>query len=232
MRISLSDIPIICLTCEEEQTQQTEPKNKRKHIQDQCNPIFVMPILGVQKNKSGASGFFRMIEHGLRLQRHNTPFRPFLLLEDDITFTQSSDKREETVDIPDNTDILYVGLSVCSMNAYMFHYANYYESVTDFPEIVRVKHMLASHGIMVCSALGAAVLQRTMLETFLSDKPWDVPMAFVQPYYNVYAIRKPWVYQDVRYGGDEACTRITLEGPDNPMPDEWITRDLATIKML
>ena len=225
MRISLSDIPIICLTCEED-------GDKRRHIQAQCNPTFIMPILGIQKNKSGASGFFRMIEHGLRMQSHDTPFRPFLLLEDDITFTQSSDKREETVDIPDNTDILYVGLSVCSMNAYMFHYANYYESVTDFPEIIRVKHMLASHGIMICSALGAAVLQRTMLETFLSDRAWDVPLAFLQPYYNVYAIRKPWVYQDSRYGGDEACTRITLEGPDNPIPDEWLTRDLATIKML
>ena len=230
MRISLSDIPIICLTCEDEQ----QP-NKRQHIQDQCNPTFVMPILGIQKNKSGASGFFRMIEQGLRMQSPNTPFRPFLLLEDDVTFTKSSEKpkeRLETVDIPDNTDILYVGLSVCSMNAYMFHYANYYESVTEYPEVVRVKHMLASHGIMVCSALGASVLQRTMLETFLSDRAWDIPMAYIQPFYNVYALRRPWVYQDSKYGGDEGCTRITLEGPDNPMPDEWITKDLATIKML
>jgi len=84
---------------------------------------------------------------------------------------------------------------------------------------------------MVCSALGASVLQRTMLEVFLSDKAWDIPLAFIQPYYNVYALRRPWVYQDSKYGGDEACTRITFEGGDNKMPDDWKNNDLATIKM-
>ena len=92
--------------------------------------------------------------------------------------------------------------------------------------------MLASHGILVCSALGAAVLQRSMLEVYLSDKPWDIIMAFIQPFYNVYALRKPWVYQDQLYGGDEACTRITLEGPDHPLPEEWINKESVSIKLL
>jgi hypothetical protein len=187
----------------------------------------MMPILGIQKNKSGASGFFRMIEHGLSLQKPNEPFHPFLMIEDDVSFSEIGE-----VEVPDHADILYVGLSKCSMNSYMYHYANYYESVDHYPDVVRIKHMLASHGILVCSALGAAVLQRSMLEVYLSDKPWDIIMAFIQPFYNVYALRKPWVYQDQLYGGDEACTRITLEGPDHPLPEEWINKESVSIKLL
>ena len=223
MRIILSDIPKYCLTCE------GEGGSKRKHMEDIIQPEFVMPIIGIQKNKSGATGFFRMVERGLKAQHRGEPFRPFLMLEDDISF--STDSSNLQIDVPDDADLLYVGLSNCSMNDYMFHYANYYQGVEAFPDVVRIKHMLATHGIMVCSALGASVLQRTMLEVYISDKAWDIPLAYIQPFYNVYALRKPWVYQDSNYGGDEACTRITLEGEDRELPKEWLSRDHATISM-
>jgi hypothetical protein len=233
MRISLAELPIYCLTCEEENRPPNEI-SKRNHVESEWNRRgisgeFVRPIYGgIPKNKSGASGFFRMIERGLRSQIPNAAFRPFLMLEDDITFTEE----RLMVDIPDDADILYVGLSNCSMNAYQFHYANYYTSAEGFPAVVRIKHMLASHGILVCSALGASAIQRTMLETYLSDKPWDIPLAFIQPYYRVYALRRPWVYQDSVYGGDEACTRITFEGEDKDLPENWINQGCATIMMM
>jgi hypothetical protein len=68
-----------------------------------------------------------------------------------------------------------------------------------------------------------------MMEVWFSEKPWDVPLAFIQPYYHVYALRKPLVYQDSQYGGDEGCTRISLHDNRNRFPTEWITRDLVTI---
>jgi hypothetical protein len=191
---------------------------------------FVQPLYGgIPKNKSGASGIFRMIERGLRAQVPGTPFWPFLLMEDDVVFsTPSSGSIDDylAVDVPENADILYVGLSNRSMNDHQIHPANYYTSVDRFPDVVRIKHMLASHGILVCSALGAAAIQRTMVEVFLSDQPWDVPLAFLQPYYQVYALRRPWVYRE-----EEAFTQITLEGPDNPLPENWVNRDGATSRM-
>jgi len=223
MRITLSDIPIYCLTCQE------EGGPRREHVKSIIQPEFVKPIIGISKSKSGATGFFRMAERGLKAQVRGEPFRPFLMLEDDISF--STDSSSLTVDVPDDADLLYVGLSNCSMNDYMFHYSNYYEGVSGFPDVVRIKHMLATHGIMVCSALGASVIQRTMLEVYLSDKAWDIPLAYIQPFYNVYALRCPWVYQDSAYGGDEACTRITLEGEDRVLPNEWLSRDHVTISM-
>jgi len=226
MKIVLADIPIYCLTCEEPSDQ----NRRRNHMENQIAPEFVMPIIGIPKNKSGASGFFRMIERGLKAQVRGEPFKPFLMVEDDVSFVMSRNQLE--VDVPDDADVLYAGLSNCSMNSYMFHYANYYQSVEGFPDVVRVQHMLASHGILVCSALGASALQRTMLEVFLSDKPWDIPLAYLQPYYRVYALRRPWVYQDAEYGGDEACTRTTLEGEGNPLPPEFVTKDNVSIRML
>ena len=231
MRISLAELPIYCLTCEDENF--SGSISKKNHVQSEWTRIgvsgdFVYPIYGgIPKNKSGASGFFRMIERGLRAQIPSAPFRPFLMLEDDIAFTEGA----HTVDVPDDADILYVGLSNCSMNAYQFHHVNYYTSVEEYPDVVRIKHMLASHGILVCSPLGAAAIQRTMLEIFLSDQPWDIPLGLIQPFYNFYALRRPWVYQDSAYGGDEACTRITFEGPDNELPENWVNNSWATIRM-
>ena len=231
MRISLAELPIYCLTCEDDNY--NGDVSRKNHIQSEWNRLglsgnFVQPIYGgIAKNKSGASGFFRMIERGLRAQVPMTPFRPFLMLEDDITFTDGA----ESVDVPDDADILYVGLSNCSMNDHQYHHSNYYTTVEGYPEVVRIKHMLASHGILICSPLGAAAIQRTMLEIFLSDQPWDIPLAFLQPFYNVYALRKPWVYQDSAYGGDEACTRISFEGPDNELPENWVNNSWATIRM-
>jgi len=235
------------------------------------NPIFTPDV---PKNKSGASGFIRMIERGLMRQIPGEPFIPFILLEDDVSFLHqfsfnmppsavppsagvvaemngllSPEDRllsasttcamrkgvsmdpniNNEIDVPDDADILYIGISCCSMNADSFEYANYYESVQSYPSLVRVKNMLASHGIIICSPLGASAMQRTMMETWFSDRPWDVPMAYIQPYYHVYALRKPLVYQNAAKGGDESCTIIMLEGDGITLPFEYINCDLATI---
>jgi hypothetical protein len=227
MRIVLSDIPIYCLTCDPEQ--EGREWVRKKHMEDIIQPEFVMPIIGMPKNKSGATGFFQMVERGLKAQVRGEPFKPFLLLEDDVSFSTHSTNL--VVDVPDDADFLYIGLSHYSMNDYMFHYATYYEGIQGFPDIVRIKHMLATHGIMVCSALGASVIQRTMLEVFLSDKALDIPLAYVQPFYNVYALRRPWIYKDSVYNGDDTSTKITLEGEDNVLRKAWLSKNYATISM-
>jgi len=235
MKINVQKIPTFCLTCE------NETGNKRKMIQyefanmnNRQGPEFINPILVINgektpKNKSGASGFIRMIEEGLMRQTPGEPFVPFILLEDDVSFLYESCKHITEIDVPENSDILYIGLSCCSMNAESFHYNTYYELVDGYPHIMRIKHMLASHGIMVCSALGAAALQRTMMETWFSDRPWDVPLAYIQPYYHVYGLREPLIYQNEERGGDASCTRITIDGNGCVLPFEYINCDLATI---
>lgn len=233
MKILIKTIPFFYLSCEHDET-----RAKRKAIQSEFSmmnngkgPECVHPILNkddgerMPKNKSGASGFIRMIERGLMKQIPSEPFIPFILVEDDVSIQMDRD----TIDVPDNIDILYIGLSCCSMNHDSFHYTNYYESLDQYPDIIRIKHMLASHGIMICSPLGAAALQRTMMETWFSDRPWDVPLAYIQPYYNVYALREPFVYQNETKGGDASCTRIVLQGTGRLLPNEFLRYDFATI---
>jgi len=224
MRITLSDIPIYCLTCQE------EGGPRREHVKSIIQPEFVTPVIGISTYKSGATGFFRMAERGLKAQVRGEPFKPFLMLEDDISF--SIDKSSMTVDVPDDADLLYVGLSRSSMNDYTVHDANYFDVIDGFPDVVRIKHMLATHGIIVCSALGASIIQRSMLEVYFMDIPWDLPLAYIQPYYNVYALRRPWVYQDSNYGGNERFTRVTLDGDGRKLPKEWLSRNYETIRMM
>lgn len=233
MKIEIKNIPLFCLTCENNDTglKRAAVKSEFSQLNNGLGPEFIHPILNentnerTPKNKSGASGFIRMIEEGLMKQIPGEPFIPFILVEDDVSVLVDRD----TIDVPDNTDILYIGLSCCSMNHESFHYSNYYQGVEQYPEIIRIKHMLASHGVMICSPLGAAALQRTMMETWFSDRPWDVPMAYIQPYYHVYALRQPFVYQNEARGGDASCTRITLHGGDNILPIDFLRCDLATI---
>jgi hypothetical protein len=233
MKIEIKKIPLFCLTCEHEETgaKRSAVKTEFLQLNNGLGPEFIHPILHdntgerIPKNKSGASGFIRMIEQGLMKQITGKPFIPFILVEDDCSIFFDRD----VINIPDNTDILYIGLSCCSMNHESFHYANYYESANNYSNIIRIKHMLASHGLMICSPLGAAALQRTMMETWFSDRPWDVPMAYIQPYYNVYALREPFVYQNETRGGDASCTKITLYNDNNILPTDFLRCDLATI---
>jgi hypothetical protein len=221
MKINFENVPIYCLTCDMN-------GERKKHVEMEFENVkFINPILGISKYKSGASGFIRMIEEGLMLQKFDEPFKPFILMEDDVSYYEKIDD----VDIPNDTDILYIGLSRCSMNSNSYHHGNYYESIDGYPNIVRIKNMLASHGIMICSSLGASAIQRCMMEIWYTDKGWDIPMSYIQPYYNVYALRKPLVYQDSKYGGMEIDTKIELNSEDKILPDEYINRDLDTIKI-
>src|SRR5580692_7397915 len=103
MLIDIKNVNIFCLTCDLN-------GNKKKHIEKEFSEYkvdFVLPILGIHKDKSGASGFVRMIEKGLMLQKYNEPFKPFMIIEDDVSIFE----HKEIIDVPDNADILYVGLS-------------------------------------------------------------------------------------------------------------------------
>jgi hypothetical protein len=203
---------------------------RKKHILDefkQFNPIEVNPMTGkeIQRFQSGATGFGKMIDRGLSAQDRTKPFQPFILLEDDSSIMRPF---PESIDIPLDTDILYLGL-------HGWGYATdkpipivYSEHIDQ--HLMRVRNLLATHAIMVCSSLGASVMQRCMMESYHLNLPWDVPLTNAQPYYNVYALKNPLVYQDAKYGGKEEATRIVAR--DHwfvPMPDHLIHRTRSSV---
>jgi hypothetical protein len=221
-RIYLSDTKFYFLTMNTEST-----KSRKNHILNEFaeySPIEVNPVLGLSRNKSGSTGFGRMIDAGLSDQNRNVPFQPFIILEDD-----SSKMRDfpEYIDIPEDTDILYIGLHGWGYSKNEPINIVYSENVDN--DIIRVKNLLALHGLIVCSALGASLIQRSMIESFYLNKPWDIPITHAQPFYKVYALKVPLVYQDKRFGGKESVTKI--KASKNwfvKMPEYHINNETAT----
>ena len=195
--------------------------SRKKHMMEEFKEYDlteVNPVLGIGKEKSGATGFSKMIDLGLRNQDRTKPFTPFVMYEDDC-----SKYREypDYIEIPDDADICYIGLSKSSMNETKWHIASYYTHIDD--AVVRIYNMLATHGIIVCSASGALAIQKAVLEGYQKNIIWDIFVAQIQPYYKVYALKQPLVFQDKKYGGNEYYTRTAIEScEDSPLPKKYI----------
>jgi hypothetical protein len=202
-------------------------ETRKAHINQEFkdySPTEINPVTGISRNKSGASGFIRMVDRGLREQDRTQPFQPFVLLEDD-----ASKFREfpEYIDIPIQADLVYLGLHGWGYSIDKPIHIVYSEEYDN--DLIRVKNMLATHGVMVCSAAGAALMERCMMESYYLDNPWDIPITHAQPFYNVYALKTPLVYQDGKYGGKERVTKMVApKSWCTPMPEEHIKRTGAS----
>ena len=223
--IDLKDIQYYYLTCDTNSSRAT-------HIRD----IFsnyklkeINPILGINKFKSGAIGYSRMIDMGLRNQKHDSKFQPFALIEDDVSILNDIN----TISVPDNTDILYIGNSIWGVNdtnSLVGKPIVYYKNYND--ELVKVYNMLSTHGIVVVSSNGANMLQKGLLESFYKNKPYDVYIAVQQPYYNCYALRKPFVYQDRKHGGQKGSTKHSFSYDNNAIEKQNIFTDTDSITVI
>jgi len=181
---------------------------RKKHMMEtfkEYNLIEVNPILNIGKNKSGATGFCKIIDLALKNQDRNKPFEPFIIYEDDC-----SKYREfpEYIEVPEDADLLYLGISKCGVINNVGYYCSYYKHINE--DIIKIYNMLSMHGIMICSPSGALAVQKGVLEGYYKDVIWDVFVASLQPYYNVYALKVPLVYQDNKYEGNENETKISI----------------------
>ena len=178
----------------------------------------VNPIVGIGKNRSGATGFSKMIDLALRNQDRLAPFQPFVIYEDDCSKFRDF---PEWIELPDDADLCHIGLSKCSMDDRSDHRGLYYKNIDT--DTIRIYNMLSLHGVIVCSAAGALALQKAMMEGFQKNIVWDIFTAYLQPYYNVYALKVPLVFQDGAYGGCESETKFTVVADgDHDIPARFI----------
>jgi hypothetical protein len=185
----------------------------------------VNPILNIGRNKSGATGFSKIIDLALRKQDRSKLFQPFVIYEDDC-----SKYREfpEYIEIPDDADFCYIGLSLGAMDNISHNGYLCYTHINS--DIIRVYNMLAMHGTIICSPSGALAIQKAMLEGYFKDVIWDIFTAQIQPYYNVYALKIPLVYQDSKYGGVELSTRFSITSQHNyHIPNQFINTTNVSI---
>lgn len=193
----------------------TRTNEKRvKHIEDilkKYDLTQVNPIMGENfgKQRSGCSGTARMIDLGLRNQNKNEPFQPFILLEDDVSLSETM---PNNIEIPDDADIIYIGVSCGGLGKNARYTKGDPLYAIDYNEkYIRVYNMLSTHAIMICSAAGANIYAQCMLEGYYNPTGWDNFLARIQSYYKVYALKNPLFYQDAEYGGYEYSTNIKFD---------------------
>ena len=220
MKINLHNIYYYFLTCNNE-VRKTHITNEFKDFK----LVEVNPIMNIGKIKSGATGFSRILDQACIHQDKNKPFQPFAIFEDDV---KKFDEFPIEIEIPNDTDILYIGLSNSGMHKSTWCSTVCSRNIND--NIIRVYNMLAFHGIIVCSIRGLLTLQKCMFESYFKNTIWDIFTAQIQPYLNVYALKKPLVYQYGKIGGQEKYTKINyIDKADIPIPNEWINKDNLSI---
>jgi hypothetical protein len=189
----------------------------------------VLSISGpnISKFQSGALGFCKIAEQALACQDNSNNFTPFGVLEDD-----ANKYREfpQTIEIPDNTDILYIGTSIYGYN-HSIKWANlnvFTESIGNSTIIYKINNMLSTHGFIITSIRGLNYLKKAMNIAYNMDIVWDIIFAGMQSKYNVYCLRTPLVYQDGTVGGCEDATNkdLKLNLLNVPIPKHYIMEDL------
>ena len=220
MKIILKELTYYFLTCKN--------KVRTEHITNEFkdfNLVEVNPIMNLHKHQSGPTGFSRILDLACIHQDRRKPFQPFVIFEDDV-----KKKRDFPIDIdiPDDTDILYLGLTSCGQTGNGWTHDVYLKHIDE--NIIKISNMLSFHGVMICSMRGLLSIQKCMMEGYFKDIIWDVFTAQIQPHLNVYAFKDPLVYQYEKIGGMEKGTKINFLNKSNiDLPDNWKNKENVSI---
>ncbi len=227
MKINLNTIKFYYLTCNN--------KIRKEHLLKEFNTYNlteVNPFLNLSKKQSGATGYSRMLDLGIRNQDNTKPFQPFVLIEDDV---KKYREFPNELEIPGECDILYIGLSYWGIKNKNKGEKGIvcYENINQ--DIIKIYNMLSTHGMIICSSAGALALQKCLIEDCFKDRGYDISLAQIQPYYNIYALKKPLVYQYQAIGGKELSTKLEYNTEDKKINPKWINRNnlsviISTIK--
>lgn len=206
MEINISKLPIYVINLANESA-------RRQHIIDEFkrlelnDPIFIDGIKDVVRHIGCAKSHIKALETA---QKNN--HEQFVLLEDDISFTNHHNIKEKTFILPKEADCLYIGISCAHMrrnlNEWVYsEFTNYYQN---FPseEFVKIYGMLAFHGVCYLNNKYTEASKKICNNGIEKNRPHDIYVEELHQNYNVYALRKPIVYQDARYGGYEPQTNI------------------------
>lgn len=229
MKVNLKDITYYYLTT-------GRNFNREGHMTKEFKDYNLFKVTPVEdfngkKHKSMTSGISLIIDRACQNQDPNKPFQPFVILEDDAAICE---KIPDLIDIPDNCDLFYLGTSGYTLDSNTVHTTfkkPHFKNIDS--EIIQLYNMLSAHAIMICSVRGLLAYQKCMFESHFKNIPSDLPLAHCQPYLNVYAFKKPIIWQGGPGGTDnyfqKNLTNITIdEKEDNIIPDSKINKTNLT----
>lgn len=145
---------------------------------------------------------------------------PFIILEDDCGLYNLFDGYE-WVDIPDDADAVYLGVSKW---IYPHSLASLYglresiqENTSEFlinteGSCVQIKGMTSTHAVLYRNREYTNAFTQTMKTLLSYETSLDLVYAVLQPLYKVYALKRPFFYQDGTLGGQEEVTKLKYNG--------------------
>lgn len=224
------------LTIDEERASLIEQKI-RPHL-----PL-LQRVDGIKHKDGGmsgcAAGHLKIIRQALLSQKENGPFQPFLVLEDDawpnLFDTEEQNKTMWTIDVPEDADAVYVGISSSANNLSTLMWDQFGHKLRvipspQCPSVWRILTMLSTHAILYVSKRYAidhmlALVQYLRTRELDQDKKiypvgHDTFISQMQLSYNVYAMKRPLFYQSAAVGGWEPWTRIYLSDDSVVIVDE------------
>ena len=145
---------------------------------------------------------------------------PFIILEDDCAFFTKYDQ----IEIPDNADMLYLGVSLWSYphsinTLYSVYRPDIVYNSMDTTEsynntLVRIKGMTGGHAILYISRdfIRTFIDKMSDISKYIPDLPHDLLFSSLHPSFNVFGLKQPMFYQDATLGGQEEVTKISFNG--------------------
>jgi len=145
---------------------------------------------------------------------------PFIILEDDCVFFT----RYDGIEIPDNTDLLYLGVSLWSYpydinTLYLRERPNIIRNSIDTVEsynddLVKIMGMTGGHAILYISRdfITKFLYKMADISKYIDDLPHDLLFSSLHKSFNVFGLKHPMFYQDATLGGQEDVTKLTFNG--------------------
>ena len=152
---------------------------------------------------------------------------PCLVLEDDILFTGNDNF---VIDVPDDADALYIGVSQWARFLNFSGPFVCYEPCKE--DMVRIFNMMTTHAILYISEEYRNMISRVAkYHSFENPSPFDIGVADIQKYFNVYALDFP-IFKQSAYNNKSTSIRVTDVGMDPEKQHQYFKSKMYKINEL
>ena len=181
MNLDLREIPFYYINLDDAVERRTRTENHLKALG--IKSINRIPAV---RHSNRFAGCARTVSDFL----HQITEGPFVLIEDDIEVKQW----DPIIEVPDDADALYLGISGWGrMNGHSGPFVQW-KQVDD--NLLRVYNMLSGHAIVYLSGEWVEMARRCCHHAgYVIESYYDVQIAEVQRFFNVYALDDPYFYQ-------------------------------------
>jgi hypothetical protein len=191
MNLDLREIPVIYINLDRD-------IEKKETIENTLKELGFKTIIRSpgHLHPTGSRAGCSMAQH-IALKKLNPPF---IIIEDDATPLNF----DPIVEIPDNADAVYLGISSWGrMNGHSGPYVQY-EKIDD--TLLRVYNMLGTHAILYLNEEYTSVCKKIAYHQFETEGYIDVGFTDIMKYYNVYCFDSPHFYQSSSNGTNGKLT--------------------------